>query len=517
MNYCLVNITTFTSGSGAVVDKTVTELQLKVSSCEHIIEGNQLFLDSLKILSKNIKKIKNVYKRSSDNISSIYNIGVLYQAVNKFKKMRKYYDMIIDLDDGMAANNIGYHLYYQYDNKKLAKKYYKIAVSRGCSMAMYNIATYYKYKYMRNKAIEYLTMGSLIDCAKCIHRLYLETKKISYLECLERLNYMDYYYLVGNHHFNQVQFYTGEKMWIQGVEVGNVKCVHALVNWYRNRGDFDSVIKYYKIGIELGDDESLINLGKYYLSVNDTMSFIDYMQHGVCKNISICAFLLGLHYQKISDMLMAIKYFEIGCDLGNIQCVHKLAELHKNNTEKVIDYYKIGCKLYDPYCYGQLVNIYIGNKVLHNKYQIKGIINIKGSNWTTNLVFSDYQITKCIQFLPLQTLERIIKYIQAKEDMFRYILMICDLYGYNSLRDFKKFVRVDNHNEFYLIRKYERLFDKNMLNKLNMLDGLIEIDQMCNICYVGATSIALKCHVSHLVCKYCAWQIERCPYCRNQI
>ena len=78
-----------------------------------------------------------------DVLMIIWN-GHYYQYVKKdYMQMKKYYMMVIELDNSSAMFNLG-HYYNNIEDYVQMKKYYIMAIDLGNSNAMYNLGLYYK-------------------------------------------------------------------------------------------------------------------------------------------------------------------------------------------------------------------------------------------------------------------------------------------------------------------------------------------------------------------------------------
>ena len=99
-------------------------------------------------VEKDYKKMKKYYEMAIDlkNANAMNNLGYYYQDVEKdYEKMKKCYEMSIELNNATSMNNLGtYYHTVEKDYDKM-KKYYLMAIELKNAISMTNLGYYYQY------------------------------------------------------------------------------------------------------------------------------------------------------------------------------------------------------------------------------------------------------------------------------------------------------------------------------------------------------------------------------------
>jgi TPR repeat protein len=160
-----------------------------------------------------IDELIDIYKTfiEKGSIFATTQLGRLYMDTGKYKEMKILLLRAIEKGDAVAMNDIG-HYYYQIKKKnEKAKSYYLKAIENGNNVATFNYAHY---------------------CLNIEHNAK-EMKKYCHLGIAKK--------------FGMAADY--------------------LALYYRNKGKYQKMKKYYRIAIDLGYLDSYISLGSYYQGI----------------------------------------------------------------------------------------------------------------------------------------------------------------------------------------------------------------------------------------------------------
>jgi len=184
---------------------------------------------------------------SSDSKKLFWN-GTYYQYVEKdYKKMKKYYEMAIDLKNANAMNNLGgyYHM-VEKDYEKM-KKYYLMSIDLKNANAMNNLGGYY---YMVEKDYEKM---------KIYYFMAIELKFASAMFNLGR-----YYHTVETDYEKMKEYYGMAIDLKDAIAMANLGSYYQFV-----KIDYEKMKKYYGMAIELKDATAMGGLGYYYQTVEN--------------------------------------------------------------------------------------------------------------------------------------------------------------------------------------------------------------------------------------------------------
>jgi len=309
------------------------------------------------------------------------------------------------------------------------------------------------------------------------------------------------YYVPNNYYHDQYEIEEKNKLiYLKGVKEGDVKCMYELSQFYKNRGDENSMIEYLEMASKCKHLESIIGLAHH---------FKNYKKYKIAEKYFIMGIELGYHDS----------YYQLGCiyritkRFSEMEHMFNLAFVICGNTDglcELAEYYKEKKNYVDMEKY---LHMAIEQKngyacYLLGKYyeKIRDITNMI-KYWNMGMVFNNVH---CLIDLG--------KYYYKNKEYDNALK--CYLKKASESKE-KIFVKEINeclrkNMDINIIVACRRFLDKKNLQKLVATNKLKKIE--CCICYEDVVPALYNCNckMSH-ICNSCFNKISRCPICRETI
>ncbi len=327
----------------------------------------------------------------------------------------------LDLSDKNILNLIGIYCQYVTKNYDLMKKYYEQSIEKLNPNSMFNLGNYYgKNPKERDfdKTIKYYNMA--LDT---IHKINESKEPSQLFEIINSNDSDDINSTLLESRINSElgllyitvlkNYPLGVKHYLQAIELGNVKSIRYLGEYYQDiEENYDLAIKYYKQASEKGDLLSNSGLGNCYYHLENLEEAKKYYEIAIKGSDDKAMYNLGSLYEYAeSDINSALKYYLMSSEKGNISAIFRLASYYdmesnnelaekyyleginkghidsmigfsqyfknKNDTEKMIKYLEMACSKSSGIAMGLLGNYYesIKNLELTKKYYLMGANN----------------------------------------------------------------------------------------------------------------------------------------------
>ncbi|NVO08764.1 MAG: SEL1-like repeat protein [Bacteroidales bacterium] len=256
---------------------------------------------------------------SQGDIGSMFNLGLLYEMMNKdYKKAEEYYLKAIEHGDINSMYNLArlnQEVKKDYEN---TEKYYLMAAEHGHDFSLNNLALfYYEIKHDFKKA---------------------------------------------------------EVFFLKAIENNNVNSIYNLALFYKNNNDYEKAEKYYLKAIEHGDSESMYNIGLFYDEIKkDYIKAEEYylksFDHGELKSINNLARLylsVKKDYEKAEEYLLKGIYSNPDDYVVLYNLV--IINLVKHDTSKIVFWSEKLLEIEEFYKYSERVLNLLGILLIEKQY-----------------------------------------------------------------------------------------------------------------------------------------------------
>jgi len=138
---------------------------------------------------------------------------------------------------------------------------------------------------------------------------------------------------IGNYYRGKGDFENMIKYYLIAIEKGDGGAMNNLANYYKEIGDVDNMKKYYLMAVEKNDFYALDNFGKYCNEQGD------YETMKICYNKAIEEGLvwgmtrLGYHYWEQKDFNNMVKYYEIAAEYGDVWAMNRLIDYYQEKND----------------------------------------------------------------------------------------------------------------------------------------------------------------------------------------
>jgi predicted DNA-binding WGR domain protein len=138
---------------------------------------------------------------------------------------------------------------------------------------------------------------------------------------------------VGNYYKGKGDFQNMIKYYLIAIEKGDGGSMNNLANYYREIGDIDNMKKYYLMAIDKNDLHSLNNFGKYCNEQGDYETMRICYEKAIEQGCLWGMTRLGYHYWEQKDFNKMEKYYEMAAEFGDIWAMNRLIDYYQDQND----------------------------------------------------------------------------------------------------------------------------------------------------------------------------------------